>query len=433
MSSEFLPEDNSSAKRYPLWRDLSAGGGIASEDFVARAALHSGAERKPAEGLNQFHSEYTRETAPAKPAEAAERVGTPVLIPLPPTRRVLVTPRTVGIVAALFVVGFAAAVGFKQFQRSPAASTAYAPAAAARPVDTPAPTGPVDAAAADSHETVAFAEPETLPRGTSDSTAPAAVESPAAASTATALPAKPEPERLNPRDSRTTSAPPAAPAPLPERPPAQLTASARSAAAPAPSTPAPPVAAPDPAPVAVTRETPINAASTSGSVDVAVPAAVRNTPVATAGDITSAAAVPTTPERDLRPAPVDRPVPALSTAAPAPIASTVTPATAIERTLQGYQSAFSRLDVNAVRQVWPSVDQKALAKAFDQLRSEDLTLENCKVTVSGANAVAACGGKTEYVPKIGSKSPRVERHQWRISLQQVAERWVVRGVDVTAP
>jgi len=433
MSSEFLPEDNSGAKRYPLWRDLSASGRMASEDFVARAALHAGAERKPAEGLNQFHSEYSRETAPAKPPEAAERIGTPVLIPLPPARRVVVTPRTVGTVAALFVVGFAAAVGLKQFQRSPAASTAHAPAAAVIPVDASAATRPVDAASADSHESVALAEPEMLPRGTSDSKGPAAVEPPGAASTATALPAKPETERLNPRDTRTTAAPVAAPAPQPERMPAQLTASARSAVAPAPSTPAPPVAAPDPAPVAVPRETPINAASTSGSVDVAVPAAVRNTPVATAGDITSAAAVPTTPERDLRPAPVDRPVPALSTAAPAPIASTVTPATAIERTLQGYQSAFSRRDVNAVRQVWPSVDQKALAKAFDQLRSEDLTLENCKVTVNGANAVAACGGKTEYVPKIGSKSPRVERHQWRISLQQVAERWVVRGVDVTAP
>lgn len=111
----------------------------------------------------------------------------------------------------------------------------------------------------------------------------------------------------------------------------------------------------------------------------------------------------------------------------------MTPTAAIERTLQGYQSAFSRLDVDGVRQVWPSVDQKALAKAFDQLRREDLKFENCKVTVTGANAVAACGGTTEYVPKIGSKSPRVERHQWRISLQQVAERWVVRGVDVSAP
>jgi hypothetical protein len=111
----------------------------------------------------------------------------------------------------------------------------------------------------------------------------------------------------------------------------------------------------------------------------------------------------------------------------------VTPNAAIERTLKGYQAAFSRLDVAAVREVWPSVDGRALARAFDQLHSEDLTFDSCQVTVTGATAVAACGGTTEYVPKVGSKSPRVERNRWRISLLRSADQWVVTKVDVSRP
>jgi hypothetical protein len=113
------------------------------------------------------------------------------------------------------------------------------------------------------------------------------------------------------------------------------------------------------------------------------------------------------------------------------VAAAVTPTAAIERTLQRYQLAFSRLDVDAVRQVWPGVDGKALAKAFDQLRREDLRFQSCKVSVTGATAVASCGGTTEYVPKIGTKSPRVERRQWQIALHRNAEQWVIHRVDVS--
>jgi hypothetical protein len=110
---------------------------------------------------------------------------------------------------------------------------------------------------------------------------------------------------------------------------------------------------------------------------------------------------------------------------------TVTPTSAIQRTLAQYQRAFSQLDVAAVRQVWPTVDGKALARAFDQLRQENLTFDSCAVGVDGRTAVASCAGTTQYVPKVGSKSTRVERQQWRISLRQAADAWVIDTVEVS--
>ena len=422
MSDEIKPEDNEATRRYSLWRDLSANARFPSEDFVARAALHSRSERNPDEGLSQFRSEYPLQET------AGQVSGTVALPPLPPDRTSAVNAKMAAAVTALFVVGFAAAVGLKQWQNAPATVVAQAPSSQSRPVDAPS-TSPLD--------TLPSAEPVDVPPDSSASQSIAPAESAAVVSEPPAPPAKAPiartPSLADTRASSTSAD--ASTTPQPDRPAAALSANARSIAASTPPIPPAPVTAPDPAPSATNRETAVNATAT-GPVDVAVPAAaVRNTPVATTGgDVPAVASAPAATDADLRPAPVDRPVSALSSAAPAPIAApTVTPAAAIQRTLQGYQSAFSRLDVNAVRQVWPSVDQKALAKAFDQLKSEDLTLENCKVTVTGANAVAACGGKTEYVPKIGSKNARVERHQWRISLQQVADRWVVHQVDVTAP
>ena len=166
---------------------------------------------------------------------------------------------------------------------------------------------------------------------------------------------------------------------------------------------------------------------------------VNNAPPVIVPDapVTSSAAAAVVPAelRPIAPAPnVDRSATTLSTAGATvvtPVA--LTPNAAIERTLQGYQAAFSRLDVAAVREVWPSVDGKALAKAFDQLHREDLTFDSCQVTVTGITALAACGGTTEYVPKVGSKNPRVERNRWRISLRRAADEWVVTRVDVSSP
>jgi hypothetical protein len=157
------------------------------------------------------------------------------------------------------------------------------------------------------------------------------------------------------------------------------------------------------------------------------------TPARTAADVPVPVPAGTSgaPTDEGRPA-VERPVSADIVAAErAPAVPVVTPISAIQRALGQYQSAYSQLDVAAVRRLWPTVDGKALAKAFDQVRQENLTFDSCDVGVYGRTAVASCAGTTQYVPKVGSKSTRVERQQWRISLSQATDAWVIDKVEVS--
>ena len=98
-------------------------------------------------------------------------------------------------------------------------------------------------------------------------------------------------------------------------------------------------------------------------------------------------------------------------------------------TLHRYQEAFSALDSNAAHDVWPSVNVRALDRAFDQLDQQKFDLQGCNVTVTGDRAQAACNGTASYVRKVGSKSMRAEARQWRFTLQQRAGQWLIDRVD----
>ena len=97
--------------------------------------------------------------------------------------------------------------------------------------------------------------------------------------------------------------------------------------------------------------------------------------------------------------------------------------------LNRYQDAFSTLDANAAHAVWPSVDVKALAKAFDQLEAQTFDLEGCDITVTGARAEADCAGNARYVRKVGNRALRVEPRRWRFTLRQTSDQWVIATVD----
>ena len=97
--------------------------------------------------------------------------------------------------------------------------------------------------------------------------------------------------------------------------------------------------------------------------------------------------------------------------------------------LSRYRDAFSVLDAGAAKAVWPTVDEKALGRAFDQLQQQTLEFDECAITVTGAGAVASCGGNARYVPKVGNKSPRTEAREWRFSLRKVNEEWLIEAVD----
>jgi hypothetical protein len=96
----------------------------------------------------------------------------------------------------------------------------------------------------------------------------------------------------------------------------------------------------------------------------------------------------------------------------------------IRATLAALETAYSRLDAGAAREVWPSVDVDALAHAFDGLQSQELRFDHCDVTVAGGRARAACSGEAFYVPRVGSRATTPAR-AWSFELTRIRERWLI--------
>jgi hypothetical protein len=94
-----------------------------------------------------------------------------------------------------------------------------------------------------------------------------------------------------------------------------------------------------------------------------------------------------------------------------------------------YRVAFSNLDAGAASAVWPTVDEKTLAKAFERLESHDVSFENCQIEVFSGLAEAACSGNARYVPKVGSRTPKDEARRWRFSLRKAGGEWLIDQVD----
>jgi hypothetical protein len=112
-------------------------------------------------------------------------------------------------------------------------------------------------------------------------------------------------------------------------------------------------------------------------------------------------------------------------APPAP----VIPTTAIESVLKNYADAFSARDVGAAKSVWPGVDERALARAFDGLREQRLELERCEISIKGSAATATCVGTARYRPKVGIRSVRSERKVWTFYIGHRGA-WVIDDVEV---
>lgn len=120
----------------------------------------------------------------------------------------------------------------------------------------------------------------------------------------------------------------------------------------------------------------------------------------------------------------------------APTAATPSPApstareqsTAVRAALGKYESAYSHLDVAAVRSVWPSIDQRALARAFDSLTAQTVSLQNCTIDVIGATARANCSGRASWTPKIGGGEQTANR-KWTFNLNQANGEWHIVQVQ----
>ncbi len=95
----------------------------------------------------------------------------------------------------------------------------------------------------------------------------------------------------------------------------------------------------------------------------------------------------------------------------------------VQAALQRFESAYSRLDARAAQAVWPSVDARALARAFESLESQSLQFHRCELDVRETVASADCLGTATYVRRIGSKAPRTEPRGWTFNLQKTGDAW----------
>jgi hypothetical protein len=97
----------------------------------------------------------------------------------------------------------------------------------------------------------------------------------------------------------------------------------------------------------------------------------------------------------------------------------------ITATLHRYAAAYQQLDANAARTVWPTVDERALARAFNSLESQEFTFEACNVRVVDRGASAACRGSVTYVPKVGGRTAHKDDRQWNFELHKQQEVWLI--------
>jgi hypothetical protein len=103
--------------------------------------------------------------------------------------------------------------------------------------------------------------------------------------------------------------------------------------------------------------------------------------------------------------------------------------TGVQAALSRYRRAFNTLDANAARDVWPTVNERTLSRAFERLEQQDVTFETCQLDIQNERAEARCSGTARYVPRVGSRTPRVDRREWRFSLVKSRDEWLIGAVD----
>lgn len=162
---------------------------------------------------------------------------------------------------------------------------------------------------------------------------------------------------------------------------------------------------PAPAPEPVTRIEPVRDERTEPIASLPIHAGV---------DAIIGSAVAPVPQ----PPAIPPPTPAPPAAEPAPVDETPP----VRRVLMQYEAAYSSLDASAARRVWPSLDARALTRAFEALQSQRVSLGRCDVSITGASARAACHGSAQWTPKVGGGS-RTEPRDWSFDLRKSGGEW----------
>ena len=117
--------------------------------------------------------------------------------------------------------------------------------------------------------------------------------------------------------------------------------------------------------------------------------------------------------------------------APVASAATIDEREAIQNVLGEFRAAYADLDARAVKHVWPSASEAALAKAFANLESQAVAYYECDTTIAVETARAACEGQVSYVGRVGPRQPRTQNREWTFTLRKVeGDRWQIDRVQV---
>lgn len=97
----------------------------------------------------------------------------------------------------------------------------------------------------------------------------------------------------------------------------------------------------------------------------------------------------------------------------------------VRQVLRDYARAYERLDVQAAKAIYPTVDGQALQRAFEQLDAQQLAFASCGVVLTGRDANARCRGDATYRPKVGSRTLRLTAREWTFNLSRDNDRWQI--------
>ena len=95
----------------------------------------------------------------------------------------------------------------------------------------------------------------------------------------------------------------------------------------------------------------------------------------------------------------------------------------IRTLLQRYEQAYDHRDVQTAATLWPSLDQRALTRAFAGLDRQDVSFDCCDIDASGERGSAVCVGTVRYVPSVGRGVEKEGRITWTFDLTRSGEDW----------
>ena len=101
----------------------------------------------------------------------------------------------------------------------------------------------------------------------------------------------------------------------------------------------------------------------------------------------------------------------------------------INAALRRLQLAYEQRDARLAKAVWPTVNERALARAFEGLRSQRVTFDRCRMNVLSVSADVECRGVTNYVPRVGSQDQRTESRHWTFRVRKGDDQWLITNAE----